>query len=66
MEQQETQTNAKKVLSLTLTQDEREKVENLASEREWSVAKTGGWLLRLGLQKLNEQRAQKPEQAVAA
>lgn len=66
MEQEiETKPNRKTVAAVTLDPVFQARIAEIAAEKEWSLAKTGGWLIRLGLEKLDE-RAQKPEQAIAA
>lgn len=49
---------AKSVLSTTVRPEVQERVVRLASEREWSIAQTGEFLIKLGLEKLAEQSAE--------
>lgn len=46
---------SQKVQAVTLPPELQEAVVKLAEEREWSLAKTGGYLIRLGLETLNNQ-----------
>ncbi len=67
MEQElETKSNRKTVAAVTLDPSFQARIAEIAAEKEWSLAKTGGWLIRLGLEKLDEQRTRQPEQAIAA
>lgn len=52
MEQESKQ--KKLVVGVTLPPETQARVADLATERDWSVAQTGGYLIRLGLQKLDE------------
>lgn len=59
MEQEiETKPNRKTVAAVTLDPAFQARVAEIAAEKEWSLAKTGGWLIRLGLQKHDEQLVQ--------
>lgn len=42
------------VLGVTVTPDLQARVAMIASERDWSIAKTAGYLIKLGLQKFDE------------
>lgn len=68
MEQQALNKKTKSVLSATVQPDVYARVADLASEREWSVAQTGAYLIRLGLERLEEMKASqeaKPMQMAA-
>lgn len=54
----------KAVSAVTLDPSIQERIQVIAAEKEWSLAKTGGWLIRLGLQKLDAESNR--DQAVAA
>ena len=57
----------KSVLSTTVQPEVYAQVADLANEREWSVAQAGGYLIRLGLERIDEQKKSAPaEEAVAA
>lgn len=62
--EQPTQTSKKSVLSTTVQPDIFTRVAELANEREWSVAQAGGYLIRLGLEKLEEMTAQPKAKSV--
>lgn len=67
MEQQQQTQPKKSVLSATVAPDLLDRVTTLAGEREWSTAKTAAYLIRLGLEKLAEEKPVAPrEMAVAA
>lgn len=53
--EQETKRQRKLVTAVTLSPEAQAAVIDLASRREWSIAQTGGFLIRLGLEKLAEQ-----------
>lgn len=64
-EQNETKT-ARNAIStgVTVTPEQKEQIAKLAEQREWSFAKAGGFLIRLGLEKLaNEQPAEREQVA---
>jgi hypothetical protein len=44
----------KLVVGVTLPPETQARLAELASERDWSVAQTGAYLIRLGLEKLDE------------
>lgn len=50
------QQQRKLVAAVTLPHEMQERVVDLANEREWSVAQAGGYLIRLGLERLEEMR----------
>lgn len=57
----------KLVSAVTLPSELQERVVAIAEEKEWSLAQTGGWLIRKGFEKLDEENAVAPrEMAVAA
>lgn len=56
--EQETKRQRKLVTAVTLSPELQAVVVDLASRREWSIAQTGGFLIRLGLEKLAEQSAE--------
>jgi hypothetical protein len=64
----ETQTNSQrvKVQAATLEPALQERVLAMASDKEWSAAKTAGWLIKFAFQKLDEQRNAQPQQSSAA
>jgi hypothetical protein len=54
MEQQSENKNT--IVSVTMPAETRERIAQLASIREWSLAKAGSYLIKLGLEKLDEQQ----------
>lgn len=54
--EQETKPQRKLVAAVTLPPETQERVVDLANEREWSVAQAGGYLIRLGLERLEEMK----------
>jgi hypothetical protein len=50
---------------ITLAPELKNQVEAIAAERQWSFAQTGGWLVRLGLQVLSEDKPNQPQSMVA-
>lgn len=61
--EQQVQTNKKTVLSATVQADVHSRVTELADEREWSIAQTGAYLIRLGLEKLDEMKGAQESKA---
>ncbi len=61
MEQATTIKQKKLVTAVTLAPEFQERVAELARKREWSIAQTGGYLIKLGLEKLNEIAEQEPD-----
>lgn len=59
----------KLVVGVTVLPETQARVADLAVERDWSIAQAGDFLIRLGLQKLDElkasQEAAKPIQLAA-
>jgi len=56
MEQTPTTKRKKVVAAVTLAPELQEQVLELARDREWSIAQTGGYLIKLGLEKLSEEQ----------
>jgi hypothetical protein len=44
----------KVVAAVTLPPEIQQRVVDIAEKREWSIAQTGGYLIKLGLEKLQE------------
>lgn len=54
MEQTNTTKRKKLVAGVTLAPEIQERVAEIARLRDWSIAQTGGYLIKLGLEKLTE------------
>jgi len=54
MEQATTVKQKKLVAAVTLPPEIQQEVVDLAEKRDWSIAQTGGYLIKLGLKKLKE------------
>jgi hypothetical protein len=62
--EQQTEPNKNAIMSVTLPVELKLRVAGLALEREWSLAKAGNYLIRLGLERLAEaEQAQASAQA---
>lgn len=60
MEQTKPTKQRKVVSGVTLTPDIQKRVADIAEKRAWSIAQTGGYLITLGLEKLEEMAEQQP------
>lgn len=54
MEETKPTKQRKVVLGSTVDPETQERVADLAEKRSWSLAQTGGYLIQLGLEKLQE------------
>ena len=63
--QNETKSQRKKVATATVPPELQARIIAIAAEKEWSLSKVGGMLIRLGLEKLDEQREASPNQMTA-
>lgn len=54
MEQTKPTKQRKVVSAVTLAPELQKRVADIAEKREWSIAQTGGYLIKLGLKKLEE------------
>lgn len=54
MEQTKPTKQRKVVSAVTLAPEVQKRVADLAEKRDWSIAQTGGFLIKLGLEKLKE------------
>lgn len=61
----ETKSKTKVVQAATLPPELQERVLEIAEERDWSAAKTAGYLIKLGLEKLSEDRRAKKNGATS-
>jgi hypothetical protein len=61
MEQATPVKQKKLVAAVTLPPEIQKRVADLAEKREWSIAQTGGYLIKLGLEKLKEIAEQEPD-----
>jgi hypothetical protein len=66
MEHVEPIESKKKVICVTLPGDLQKQVVDLARTREWSLAKAGSHLIKLGLEKLIEESGSDTQQPHAA
>jgi hypothetical protein len=61
MEQTKPTKQRKVVSAVTLAPEVQKRVADIARVRDWSIAQTGGYLIKLGLEKLQELAEQKPD-----
>jgi predicted N-acetyltransferase YhbS len=63
--QNETKSQRKKVATATIPPELQVRIAAIAAEKEWSLSKVGGMLIRLGLEKLDESKQPTARQATA-
>ncbi|MBL8186550.1 MAG: hypothetical protein JNK38_01010 [Acidobacteria bacterium] len=55
----------KAVSAVTLDPQVQQRLLAIAAEKDWSAAKTGGWLIKLGLEKLDAEQQSRSTQEIA-
>jgi hypothetical protein len=64
---EQTTSKPKKVVqAVTLPPEVQRQVADLAEKRDWSLAQTGGYLIKLGLEKLDELKAANEQKSQTA